>query len=54
MNGRRILVPVNLEQSTFDALHFVAGLAGELPICATLLYVGGRCVPPQSQPASRN
>jgi hypothetical protein len=36
MNGRRILVLVNLEQSTFDALHFEAGLAGEMPICATL------------------
>ena len=39
MNGRRILVPVNLDQSAFDALHFVAGLAGEMPVCATLLYV---------------
>jgi nucleotide-binding universal stress UspA family protein len=39
MNGKRILAPVNLEQNSFDALHFVAGLAGEMAVCATLLYV---------------
>jgi nucleotide-binding universal stress UspA family protein len=39
MNGKRILVPVNLEQNSVDALHFVAGFAGEIPICATLLCV---------------
>jgi K+-transporting ATPase KdpC subunit len=37
MNGKRILVPVNLEQNSFDGLHFVRGLAGEMPVCATLL-----------------
>ena len=39
MNGERILVPLSLEQGSFDGLEFVAGLAGEMPVCATLLYV---------------
>jgi nucleotide-binding universal stress UspA family protein len=39
MIGKRILAPLNLEQSSFDTLEFVAGLAGEMHLCATLLYV---------------
>ena len=39
MIGKRILVPVNLEQCSGEALLFVAGLASEMLICATLLYV---------------
>jgi nucleotide-binding universal stress UspA family protein len=39
MTGKRILVPLNLQQNSFDALEFVAGLSGEIPVCATLLYV---------------
>jgi nucleotide-binding universal stress UspA family protein len=39
MNGKRILVPVNLERNSFDSLEFVAALAREMPVCATLLHV---------------
>ena len=39
MNGKRILVPVDLENGSHDGLHFIQGLAAELPLCATLLYV---------------
>jgi nucleotide-binding universal stress UspA family protein len=39
INGKRILAPVNLEQNSADALHFVAGLSAEMPVAATLLYV---------------
>jgi len=39
MNGKRILVPLDLEQNSLDGLEFVATLAGEMPVFATLLYV---------------
>jgi len=39
MNAQRILVPVNLERNSFDGLEFIAGLRGEMPVFATLLYV---------------
>jgi nucleotide-binding universal stress UspA family protein len=37
--GKRILVPVDLEQDSFDGIKFVASLAGERSVCATLLHV---------------
>lgn len=39
MNGKRILVPVNLLKGSFDALQFAQGLADEVPIHVTLLNV---------------
>jgi nucleotide-binding universal stress UspA family protein len=39
MLGQRILVPVDLEHNSFDALFFVQGLSYDFPIDATLLYV---------------
>ena len=39
MIGKRILVPVDLEQDSFDGIKFVASLASEMPVSATLLHV---------------
>jgi nucleotide-binding universal stress UspA family protein len=39
MNGKRILVPVNLSKGSFDALQFAQGLADEVPIHVSLLNV---------------
>ena len=39
MNIKRILVPVNLLKSSFDALQFAQGLADEVPIHVSLLNV---------------
>ena len=39
MNVKRILIPVNLLESSFDALQFAQGLAREMPIHVTLLNV---------------
>jgi nucleotide-binding universal stress UspA family protein len=39
MNGKRILIPVNLLKGSFDALQFAQGLADEVPIHLTLLNV---------------
>jgi nucleotide-binding universal stress UspA family protein len=41
MHAKRILIPLDLVHSTVDPLLFVQGLAGEVPICATLLHVVG-------------
>jgi nucleotide-binding universal stress UspA family protein len=39
MNGKRILLPVNLLKGSFDALQFAQGLTDEVPIHVTLLNV---------------
>jgi nucleotide-binding universal stress UspA family protein len=39
MNGKRILIPVNLLKDSFDALQFAQGLADEVPIHVSLLNV---------------
>jgi nucleotide-binding universal stress UspA family protein len=39
MNGKRILIPVNLLKDSFDELQFAQGLANEVPIHVTLLNV---------------
>jgi nucleotide-binding universal stress UspA family protein len=39
MNVKRILIPVNLLNGSFDALQFAQGLAAAVPIHATLLNV---------------
>ena len=49
MKGKRILVPIDLEQNSFDGLEFVAGLAAETPVFATLLYVVNLNVSPMDR-----
>jgi len=39
MNGKHILIPVNLLKGSFDELQFAHGLANEVPIHVTLLNV---------------
>jgi nucleotide-binding universal stress UspA family protein len=39
MQGRRILVPVNLPLHSFEALLFAKQMAGEVPLSLTLLHV---------------
>jgi nucleotide-binding universal stress UspA family protein len=39
MNGKRILVPLDVEQNSFDGLEFVSGLADEMVAQVTLLHV---------------
>ena len=39
MNGKRILIPVNVLKGSFDELQFAQGLADEVPIHVTLLNV---------------
>lgn len=39
MTGKRILVPIDLEGGSLDGVKFVAGLATESPVFATLLHV---------------
>jgi nucleotide-binding universal stress UspA family protein len=39
MNSKRILIPVNVANGSFDALQFAQGLANEVPIHVTLLNV---------------
>lgn len=39
MIGKSILVPVDIEEPSCDGLQFVAGLASQIPVYATLLSV---------------
>jgi nucleotide-binding universal stress UspA family protein len=39
MNGKRILIPVDLLNGSFDTLLFVQRMATELPVVTTLLHV---------------
>ena len=39
MNGKRILIPLNVPNGSFDALQFAQGLADEVPIQVSLLNV---------------
>lgn len=39
MIGKRILVPVELDQRCYEGLEFVAALGREMPLSATLLHV---------------
>ena len=39
MNGKRILIPLDLRRSTTDAQLYLRQAASESPFCATLLYV---------------
>jgi nucleotide-binding universal stress UspA family protein len=39
MTGKRILVPVTFGHAALDALSFVQGLSGEVPVEATFLHV---------------
>ena len=39
MQSKRVLIPINLANSSFDTLLFAKQMADELPVCLTLLNV---------------
>jgi len=41
MDGKRVLLPINLPNNSVDTLLFASEMAGELPVCLTLLNVVG-------------